>query len=71
MLSAEIQNPQGRIGLFIAAFLAGSTLWVAILSLPIVAGRRFINRALFRALSVASALVFVATGVYALWRAFV
>jgi chemosensory pili system protein ChpE len=71
LLSAGIENPRSRIGLFIAAFLAGSTLWVAILSFLIVAGRRFIDAGLFRALSVASAFVFAATAVYALWRAFV
>lgn len=68
LLSAGIRNPASDIGLFLASFLAGAMVWGVILSVLIALGRRFMNPFLFRVASVASAIIFVGTGLYTCWQ---
>jgi chemosensory pili system protein ChpE len=68
LLSAGIQNPASELGLFLAVFLTGAMLWGVILSGLIALGRRFINPLLFRIAAIASAIIFVATGLYTGWQ---
>ncbi|MBI3949259.1 MAG: LysE family transporter [Acidobacteria bacterium] len=68
LLSAGIRDPASEMGLFLAAFLTGAAIWGVILSVLIALGRRFVNPTLFRGASIASATIFVGTGLYTGWQ---
>lgn len=70
LLSAGIPDPLRRLPSLLAVFLTASALWVFVLSGLIAAGKRFVNPSLFRIVSIGSAAVFLATGLYTVWQAF-
>lgn len=68
LISSGVNANPHNLWSFLIMFLSGVAFWVFVFSGLILWGRKYVNDKIFRAISLASGLIFLGTAAYAAWE---